>query len=100
MQPADTDANPAREPMRGPGTPANPAREVLGALPVLSRVVWFTLGALVATAVTLIAVTRPWTRARQSESALPYEIFPFTDNAGVCQEYVALANAQSTHEAA
>ena len=102
MEPADNDASPhVIGPLPTAGTPpVNAAREVLGALPILSRVVWFALGALLATLVTLLAVAKPWARTRQNDVALPYEIFPFTDNAGVCQEYVAIASVQSSHEEA
>jgi hypothetical protein len=88
-----------REPTSpGASPPAgNGLREVLGSLPALARVGWFSLGALVATAVTLLATLHPWSRARE-ERALPYEGFPFADNAGVCQEYVALATLQTSHE--
>jgi hypothetical protein len=75
----------------------NGLREVMNAVPVLARVTWFTLGALVATTVTLLAVLRPWAHAPESERAPPYEGFPFADNAGVCQEYVALAALRTSH---
>jgi hypothetical protein len=92
---------PSRNDERDPPAPISAApgeRELLGAVPPLARVGWFALGALVASTVALLLVTRPWARAAGSESAPPYEIFPFADNAGVCQEYVALATLRTSHE--
>ena len=81
----------------GPNGP-NGLREVLWSLPALARVGWFALGALVATSATLVVVMRPWARGvREPERRLPYEGFPFADNAGVCQEYVALATLRTSH---
>src|SRR4051812_17776924 len=77
---------------------ANGVRDVLSAVAPLARAGWFALGCLVATTVTLAVVLRPWSRARhQDEASLPYETFPFADNAGVCQEYVALATVRTSH---
>lgn len=85
-----------------PITPAVPSasgvREVLTAVPVLARIAWFALGVVLGTIVTLLALLRPWNRAKQNDTALPYESFPFADNAGVCQEYVALARLRTSHE--
>src|SRR5687767_8620180 len=91
-RPSQPAAPPASEP------PAADARELLGALPTLARVGWFGLGALAATTVTLVVMLRPWARPREHERAPPYEGFPFADNAGVCQEHVALATLRTSHE--
>lgn len=85
-----------QSPDGSPNSGSDPAREVLSALPVLARVAWFALGALVATTLTVLAFLRPWSRARDAERAPPYEGFPFADNAGVCQEYVAMADVRTS----
>ena len=72
-------------------------REVLFALPLFSRIAWFALGALIAMVLTLLAVLGPGSRSRDSEHARPYETFPFADNSGVCQEWIALAQLQTSH---
>ncbi len=74
------------------------AREIFGAVPVLARLGWFSFGAAVATAITLLALLRPWRHERTAERALPYETFPFADNAGVCQEWVAMSSLQTSHD--
>jgi hypothetical protein len=87
--------SPAREERGGDVTAV---RDVFGAVSTLGRIGWFALGALVATTITLIAMTRPWAHRRDNSPALPYEVFPFADNAGVCQEWVALASVQTSHD--
>lgn len=73
------------------------AKEIFGALPMLARLGWFAFGAAVATTFTLLALLRPWHHEHASERALPYETFPFADNAGVCQEWVAMSSLQTSH---
>ena len=72
-------------------------RDLVSGVPVLARIAWFAFGAAVATTVVLLMLLKPWHRPRGGENALPYETFPFADNAGVCQEWVALANVQTSH---
>ncbi|MEI8256439.1 MAG: hypothetical protein WCJ30_12265 [Deltaproteobacteria bacterium] len=74
------------------------AKEISGAVPALERLGRFSLGPAAATATTLLALLRPWRHERTAERALPYETFPFADNAGVCQEWVAMSSLQTSHE--
>jgi hypothetical protein len=97
IETADSDDSEREAPASGrPMPPADGVGEVLRAVPLLGRVGWFALGALVGGAVTLLAVLRPIGRSTSAERAPPYEGFPFADNAGVCQEHVALATLQTT----
>ncbi len=92
------DSNAPRRPASQP--PANgELGEILGALPMLARLAWFAAGAVVAAAVTFLSFTHPWSRPRTDDRALPYEGFPFADNAGVCQEWVALGSSLRTSHA-
>lgn len=86
------DARPSAPPPTASGL-----REMLTSVQLLGRIAWFALGALCATAVTLGALRGPWGRRGGEDSAVPYEGFPFADNAGVCQEYVALATLRTSH---
>lgn len=73
------------------------ARNNSSALRVIARALWFALGALVATSVALVVLLRPFARHDAGQgAALPYETFPFANNAGVCQEFVALATELRT----
>ena len=77
---------------------SEPSREVFSAIPAVARAGWFAAGALVATAVALAVTLRPWTHSHQNDTSIPYEVFPFADNAGVCQEWVALAGLETSHD--
>lgn len=95
------DRNDLLEPADGSGattSSSSAVRDLVGAVPILARIGWFAFGAAIATTVTLLVLLRPWRHPHANESVLPYETFPFADNAGVCQEWVALASLQTSHE--
>jgi hypothetical protein len=97
---ARENGNDLLEPSDGAAAASSSSRavgDVLGGVSVLSRLAWFAFGAAVATTITALVLLKPWHRPRTNESALPFETFPFADNAGVCQEWVAVANVQTSH---
>lgn len=95
-----TEGNESLEPADGTAAASSSSRavgDVLGGVSVLARLAWFAFGAAVATTLTTLVLLKPWHKPRNNENALPFETFPFADNAGVCQEWVALANIQTSH---
>ena len=92
MQPSEVEGNESK------ALATEPGREVFAAIPALARAAWFAAGAVTAAAVALGFTLRPWNHSRAGDNATPYEVFPFADNAGVCQEWVALAGLQTSHD--
>lgn len=105
VSPSEHDDGPDGEPEAPRSTPppvSARAPEVLGSVSAVGRVAWLAIGLALGSGLTWLLTARPWVRngdggANAGASSAPYEGLPFADNAGVCQEYVALGGVRVPH---